>query len=124
MKINIANINAIAEAILAAEGKANARTLDPTLITRTIERAEDKLAIIPKKYWVGSKITFQPPKVSNSYNAFPAGTWATVVRFSSGWFLTKVWRDRCGSKSYGGSERQYLELSDLAAENMPRSFVI
>ena len=123
MRINTTNTQAITDAIREAEGKAHARTLDPESIGRAVERAEEKLQAlgIPKKYWAGCTIQFVPEQVANSYNAFPAGTHATVTRHASGWFLTNVHRGRCGSRRFGGSRQERLHLSDLALANAPNS---
>ena len=121
--INITNLDAITNAIREAEGKAHARTLEPGAIGRAVERAESKLQAlgIPKKYWAGCTIQFVPEQVANSYNAFPSGTHATVLRGKSGWFLTNVHRGRCGSKRFGGSRQERLHLSELALANAPNS---
>ena len=53
-----------------------------------------------------------PPKVPNSYKYQASGTYATITRGGSAWYLTDVHRGPIGSKSYGGNWQQAIQLTE------------
>ena len=126
MKINIEKKVEIKSAIDTAEGKSTTRCLDPDYIPGFIEAAEKKLKAlaIPQKAWVGCRVEIRPEAVPNSYKYSANGTYATITRFPSGWFLTDVRRDQTHSKRYGGNRPGRLHLSDGAKEAIPGEFNI
>ena len=121
MKINVTDIKKITDAINEAEGKAQARTLNPYRITSAVEKAERQLNTIgiPKKYWEGCTIYMKPEKVPNSYRSIAHGTFAEVKRFAYGWFLVNVYRGVAGSCSFGEPASEKLSLSVNAKAAIP-----
>lgn len=123
MKININDKEKVQAAIRDMEKKARVRLFDVDRIGPAIEATEKRLEGlgVAKKYWIGCRIHFQPERVPNKYATKGAayGTYAIVERFSSGWFLVGVSRDRCESASYGCPEFEMLMLSDTAKTHIP-----
>lgn len=122
-------INAYAEAkVLTAlneiEAGCKARLLPYATIMKAIETATAQLdnLFIAKKHWPGCIIQIEPPKVANSYKSYAEGTAATLEYFSSGWFVTAIWRKPVNSTSYGSSHTAKLELTETAKDNIPDKF--
>jgi hypothetical protein len=95
------------------QGKATARTLTPHDIEQLAAYGEKRLEELglAKHYRVGAKAYYSPPRVPNSYKYRADGTYATITRGSSGWYLTEVRRGDTGSQSYGGSSRHAIRLT-------------
>ena len=121
MKINVTDKTKLQNAIDEAEGKANARTLSAGTVQGGAEKAEKRLDHlgIPKKHRTGCQVSFRPAQVANSYRSIAYGTYATIQRFPSGWFLVNVNRGATGSCSFGSWARQTLKLSDDARASIP-----
>jgi hypothetical protein len=113
MKIKVTDTEKIREALSESQGRATARILSPTDINNLAaygERRLDELGLA-KSYRAGAKAHYYPPKVANSYKYAADGTYATVTRGGSGWYLTDVHRGQTGNKSYGGHWRSDITLS-------------
>lgn len=113
MKINLKDIDAVTAAIVRAEGRATARTVNYATATNLATWAEKELkSILPQSMWSGTVAHYLPPRMPNSYNYRAEGTFLSITRGSNSWFLTSVSRGNCGSCSYGGSARLKMELSE------------
>lgn len=123
MKININNIEKVQEAISWAQAGCRARLFDMDRVKPAVEKAEKTLAglKIAKKYWIGCRIHFQPEQAPNKYAVKGAayGTYVTVERCATDWFLVHADRGRCEATSYGAPEREVLILSDNAKASIP-----
>lgn len=108
----------IVKEIERVEERCSARLMPVDVIFSAVEEAEGRLegAGIPKKDWKGTMIYIVPEKVSNSYKARAEGTWASIKRFPSGWFLTDVARVPCGKCPYGSSREIIVEVKVEIAE--------
>jgi hypothetical protein len=95
------------------QGKATARILLPHDITALAAYGERRLEELglAKSYRSGATAHYSPPRVPNSYNYRADGTYATITRGSTGWYLTEVRRGDTGSQSYGGSARHAIRLT-------------
>lgn len=127
MKINIEKVTDIANAIDAAEIGARARRFpDPGYVINMVTLAEIQLKKlrIPKSAWAGCYIVYEPPGPANAYKYRADGTYATVTRYPSGWFLTGVARRTVNSSSYGKSSAIVLHLSEGAKAAIPTRYVV
>lgn len=116
MKINVLNYDKVANALNVSQKRCSARTLDPNLLEEAIRQSEARLhTLLPKNHWKGLSlsITTSPTKIPSSYNGVPMATFATVTRHASGWFLTKVSRDRVRE---GGRDIMIVGLEEKADE--------
>ena len=121
MKINTENTKAIQDEITKAEHKCLKRLLDYKRIYDAIKTAENTLDNfgIPKKYWKGVTINLLPGKPSNSYKDRAEGTYATITRFPTGWFMTACHRLIVYSVPRGELPTQYMILTDDAKLQIP-----
>lgn len=127
MKINIEKTADIANAIDAAEIGARARRFPAAEYVRDmVTKAEAQLKAlgIPKVAWTGSYIVYEPPGPANSYKYRAEGTWVTITRYPSGWFLTEVARRTVHSASYGKWSAVLLYLSEGAKAAIPSRYVV
>jgi len=116
LKINIRNRDKIITSLAANQKRCSARTLDADLLGEAIRQSEARLHnLLPKNCWKGLSlsITVAPQKIPSSYNGVPMATFATVTRHASGWFLTKVSRDRVHE---GGRDIMIRGLEERADE--------
>lgn len=97
-----------------AQANAKARLLKVDDVMNAIKEAEDKLKElrIPKEYWVGCWVIVEPESV------------AVIVRKSSGWKLTNVFRDKCKQEPWGRHMRAKLILSDVAHNHIPKEYAL
>lgn len=84
------------EIITRAEGRATARRLDVDDIMYALDSVP---GCILKKHLPGCEIHCDPNARSfpNAYKYVPESTHFSVVRRPSGWYLTRVCRDTCGT---------------------------
>lgn len=124
MKINIGKIEEMVSAISKVEGKARSRRLDAEFVAECAKKAEKLLSSmgIPKASRKGCTVAISPERVANSYRGIADGTYATLERGSSDWFLVSVRRAPAGSCAYGSSERVRVYLSEGAKAAIPTSF--
>jgi hypothetical protein len=116
LKINVQNRHKITNALGASQKRCSARTLDVNFLEEAIRQGEDRLhTLLPKNHWKGLSlsITASPIKIPSSYNGVPMATFVTVTRHASGWFLTKVSRDRVRE---GGRDIMIVGLLEKADE--------
>lgn len=120
MKINVNHREKIKKELEAVENGCSARLFDLDRIAPAIENAEKVLnnLTIPKKYWDGCTIHFDPPKVANSYRGIPEGTFISVTKFPSEWFVTIVCRKHAGNCAFGDNGRETLILTDDAKKSI------
>jgi hypothetical protein len=113
MKTKITDTAKVIESLNEGQGKATARTLTPHDIEQLAAYGEKRLEELglAKHYRVGAKAFYSPPRVPNSYKYRAEGTYATITRGSSAWYLTEVRRADTGSQSYGGSARHAIRLT-------------
>lgn len=112
MKIKITDTNKVNAAIAEVEGRATARCASAGDVLGLAKYAEVKLAaLLAKSHWAGAQAHYRPGRVANSYNYRAAGTFFTITRGSSAWYLTSVSRDDVGSQSYGGGDHYDITLS-------------
>lgn len=110
MKINIKNTEKLAEAIASAEVRCSARTISAKDIQNAAAHIEKKLAnILAKKDWPGIKfnIDLNAQTFPGAYKGIPESTKFTLERFSSGWFVTEVYRGRTA-----GSRKNEARLTE------------
>ena len=121
MKININNKNAIIAAIKEAEGKATSFTLCESDVQQAVKDAERKFYVlgIPKKLWKGCYISMTPELPAKAYKYRPSGTYATIYRYSTAWFVTNISRRQTGTTSGGRSRRNILKLTEDAHDAIP-----
>jgi hypothetical protein len=114
--INVKNTEKIQKLINVVEGRATSRCLNVKKIEKAVLCAENKLKKlgIPKKYWIDTKIYFHPGKVCNSYEWSAKGTYATIIRKPSGWFVVDISRDNVYKQSSGSNSSVNLILSDIS----------
>lgn len=95
------------EIIARAEGRATVRRLDVDDIMDALNHVP---ACIKKKHLPGCEIHCDPNAQSfpNAYHYRPESTHFSAVRRPSGWYLTRVCRDTCGTS------RGHLVLTDDA----------
>jgi hypothetical protein len=112
-KVKVTDTNKVLEALEEGQGRATARTVDTSDIAALAlygERRLEELGL-PKKFRAGATVHYSPPKVANSYNYAADGTYATITRGSSHWYVTDVHRGQTGSQSYGGRDRRSIRLT-------------
>lgn len=128
MKIRIDKKNGqkFIKAIDEAEGRATSRLLETYRLFDAVEDAEEKLYSmkIPQKARLGCTVFIEPEALPNSYKYGGQGTFASVQRYSTGWFLTGVRRDYCRTKSFGDGERSVLLLSRSAIAAIPNTYTL
>lgn len=122
MKINIKNTEKLAEAIASAEVRCSARTISAKDIQNAAAHIEKKLAnILAKKDWPGIKYTIDlNAQVFRGYRGIPESTKFTLERFSSGWFVTDIYRGRteCSRKNEARlTESQKIAMVDYIQTN-------
>lgn len=102
-RINANNIDKLNAAIEAAEGRATARCITAVDVQRMVREIEETLsARLYKKDWAGLEFSVDHHAQSfpGAYKGTPESTRFDLERTASGWFVTRVWRDRCeGPKS-------------------------
>lgn len=126
MKINVNDEDKIVNIIQKEEGRAEARIMVYCDIIGAIKSAEDSLQDenIPKKYWKGCRVFINPGKVPSSYSWPAEGTFITLEKYTSGWFMVTCCRDTVQSCKHGKSQFYKLQLSRLAIENRPTEWEI
>ena len=106
-----ANAEKLNAAIIAAEGRATARTISAEDIFDALEAIEDKLDI-PKAHMVGiiAKVDVNAQTFPNAYRYRPESTHFEAIRTAKTWKITDIWRDT----THGPSTRYVLTLTDKA----------
>ena len=123
MKINIKNTEKLAEAIASAEVRCSARTISAKDIQKEAAHIETKLSkILAKKDWPGIKFTIDLNAQSfpGKYRGIPESTKFTLERFSSGWFVTAIYRGRTASSRKNEArltESQKVAMADYILTN-------
>ncbi len=116
MKINVKNTEKINIALDDMQSRARVRLTTAIDVSETIKIIEDRLIVlrVPKKAWVGIKITNRMlEQFPGAYKGHPESTHFTVERFSSGWFLTSTERDWCdlsGESLHFANQSEYQHL--------------
>jgi len=126
MIVSEKSISKVQQMIDEAQANAKARLLKVDDVMNAIKEAEDKLKElrIPKKYWVGCWVIVEPESVPMRYQFKAMGTYAVIVRKSSGWKLANVFRDKCKQEPWGRRMRAKLILSDVAHANIPKQYIL
>ncbi len=117
-KIYSTNLEALAEAISNAEGRATARTMRAEDARDTLERVVSRyLNYMPKKALAGTSATIHASteKLPSSYKYRAESTQAEFLHDGKGWMLVSVWRGTLRQSSCA-KEGVELELSDTAKE--------
>ena len=110
MKINVNDVEKLAEAIAKAEGKATARTVTVENILDTLKEAE---SCIPKVRLKGTKVYYDGgQKFPNAYKHIPYSTHWEAVFTGKNWFVTDIWRDVCPNRTASG----YISYTEAAKE--------
>lgn len=124
MKINIKNTSKLILAIDNAQKNITARTVTVFDCIDAIKQAEKKLKLleVSPKYWKDCTIEIKPEKVTNSYKYYASGTYVTIKRFATGWFMIDIGRCESFKRSYGGDRDIILHLSPLAKDNIAGNF--
>ncbi|AMU55778.1 hypothetical protein PP336_14505 [Mycobacteroides abscessus] len=89
------NLDRLREAVYAAEGRATAFCVAPEDLADIAERAEKRLAPLPKALWTGTVVTYLPAGPwAKSYNGGRSvkATEVTLIRRSRDWALVGVER--------------------------------
>lgn len=97
MKINVKDKEKIEKAIQEIEGRATARTLTYEDVEYWMEKLEEWVSsLMPKAYWKGLRavVDDHAQNFPASYKYEPLSTVFTVERFSTGWFITNICRER------------------------------
>jgi len=123
MKIRITDENQekIQKELDKAQKGYNARLCNFKDAKDIVEMAEEHLETfrVPKKYWVGCKVTYSESVECNSYGSYNAlSTKITAQRFSSGWFLVGI--DRVSKSTRRGVDQCHFLPSSIAYEAMAR----
>lgn len=116
--VNEKNREKINEAILSAEGRANARCIGYSHIAEAIARIDAHLGI-PKVYQVGISATvdYFAQHFPSAYKYTPTSTHFSLVRTSSGWAVTEIFR----APTKSPSNAIMLKLTDKAKEALVKS---
>lgn len=98
MKIKIVAENKmkIAAAINDSQRQARARCIDAEDVYDAVRDVEKKFDGVTKKALTGLTIKVDPngQHFPGAYRWIPESTQLEITRTSTGWYLTKVWRDR------------------------------
>ena len=126
MIISEKSMGKIQQMIDEAQANARARLLKVDDVFNAIKDAESKLKElgIAKKYWVGCWVIVEPESVPMRYQFKAMGTYAVIVRKSSGWKLANVFRDKCKQEPWGRRMRAKLILSDVAHNHIPKEYAL
>jgi hypothetical protein len=113
MKIKLSDTAKIIAALEEGQGRATARTASLHEVNALAEYAEQKLEKLglAKSLRAGATAYYYPPQVPNSYDYAASGTFFTLQRGSSDWYLTEVSRGRTGHVNYGANATQQIRLS-------------
>lgn len=117
-KIYSTNLEAIAEAISNAEGRATARTMNAEYVGSKLFYVVNRyLNDMPKKALTGTRATIHAStkKLPSSYKYHAESTQAEFMHDGKGWALVNVCRDTL-KQSSSAKEGVELELSDTAKE--------
>ena len=113
MKININNIEKLAEAIRTAEGKAKVRTISAEKIVDIInEIGKD----IPKKRLSGTTVLYDGAEhFPNAYRYRPESTHFEAENVNGRWYITNIYRGACPNRykyntivSYSDEAKEYI----------------
>lgn len=126
MIVSEKSISKVQQMIDEAQKNAKARLLKVDDVMNAIKDAEEKLKElgIAKKYWLGCWVIVEPESVPVNYKFEAMGTYAVIVRKSSGWKLANVFRDKCKQEPYGRHVQFKLILSDIAHDNIPKQYIL
>lgn len=117
-KIYSTNIEALAEAISNAEGRATARTMNAEYVDSKLFYVVNRyLNGMPKKALTGTRATVHASteKLPSSYKYRAESTQAEFLHDGKGWALVSVWRGTL-MQSSAAKEGVELDLSDTAKE--------
>jgi hypothetical protein len=125
IKVSDTNVAAIDAAIRSTEGRATARTATYRDVAAAVDWAEQALAVLPKRLWVGATVEWDENVVPNAYSHRAESTLVRLVRRQTGWFLTGAERHRTATRSYGrGHGRRTVTIQhadDLLAVMLDRA---
>ena len=112
-KVKVTDTNKVLEALEEGQGRATARTVDISDIVALAAYGEKRLEDLglPKRYRAGATAHYSPPKVPNAYKYSADGSYATLTRGSSHWYLTDIHRGQTGSQPHGGYSRRSIRLT-------------
>lgn len=97
-KSNEATIN---EWLASVEGRRRAHCLDYDDIVSLVADVEERLAVLPKKFWPGVRADCLPFSVPNSYGRPAQGTGVIIERVNRRWVLVEVGTRNVWPTSYG-----------------------
>lgn len=94
MKINIKDQDKFAAALNKRQARTSVRELTRGEVLDELQQAEQLLQVLLlKKDWQGTRVTVTvATRVAASYKEGPQSTFVTMQRFSSGWFVTEIYR--------------------------------
>lgn len=96
-RIVITNVEAIAEAIKTAEGKATARTLDVKKIQKILDGVSKG---ITKTALNGTKVHYDGAQhFPNAYKYRPESTHFRAENVRGKWYVTDIYRDTCPNRA-------------------------
>ena len=126
MKINVSNSEAIIAAIKKAQGKATSFTLSESNVQQAVRDAENKLSNlgIPKKLWKRCYIRMIPELPANAYKYRPSGTYITISKGATAWFVTEISRCQTGTTSGGRRRMDVLYLTEEAHTAIPGKYLV
>jgi len=101
IKVNIRDEEKLARVVEERQQGVEQRTLTPAQIVNGAIYAEEKLKIVPKKYWKSAEVHIDPYRVPNSYKYPGQTSMAVLKRGTRDWFLTFIGRVPVKRVSYG-----------------------
>ena len=117
-KIYSTDIEKLDDAIIEAEGRSTARTMDAGYVDSKLYYVVTRyLNNMPKKALAGTRATVHASteKLPRSYKYRAESTQAEFLHDGKGWMLVSVWRGTLRQSS-AAKEGVELELSDTAKE--------
>lgn len=115
MKIIIkeSNRNRLQKELDIVQRRTTARNIDVNDLFGIIKAVEEKLGIAKgNMIGISADVDYNAQVFPSTYEYTPESTQVVVERASSGWALTKVYRDRCRRPS----KKYVLDLSDTAID--------
>ena len=114
------NRNQIEAMIKKGENRAFIRCITYEGIGNVLSEVDNRLSVIPKKYQTGITINVDANAQSftSAYKGIPESTKFEAIRTSSGWKLTRVYRDKCR----GCTQKIQMKLTQEAKEALIAAF--
>lgn len=108
-KINITNVDKLAEAIKVAEGRAKERTVTAEDIICILNKIE-----VPKSRLNGTVVHYDGGEhFANAYKYAPMSTHWTAENIHGKWYVTDIRRNYCPNRK---TRSGYIEFSEAAKE--------